>query len=377
MKVALTTTYDPLEISNWSGLGYFIAKALQSQGIDLSVVGPLADPGIAIRWRYKITNALHSKKSWWERDPRVLDNYAKQIENKLVRMNPDIILSLGTVPVARLNCKQPVVIWTDATFAGMLKYYPAFLNLSAETIAYAHQAEQRVLDRCKLAIYASEWASETAKRYYQTDPSKIIVIPFGSNMEEDIPRDEIEGIIDARQIQPFNLLFVGKDWYRKGGDIAVAVTEELNSRGFPAILHIIGCTPPKKQQDFVKFYGLLSKSDLKDLAVLRSLFKKASLFFMPSRADCAGVVFAESCAYALPIITSNTGGINTYVKDGLNGRSLGAEAATADYVEAIIGLLTDTTRYKEMALAAYNEYRQRLNWHAAGKAVNEALKSIL
>ena len=98
---------------------------------------------------------------------------------------------------------------------------------------------------------------------------------------------------------------------------------------------------------------------------------------MPSRADCAGVVFAESCAYALPIITSNTGGINTYVKDGLNGRSLGAEAATADYVEAIIGLLTDTTRYKEMALAAYNEYRQRLNWHAAGKAVNEALKSIL
>lgn len=269
------------------------------------------------------------------------------------------------------------MFWTDATFAGMKNYYPAFQNLSEDTISYANQAEQCALDKCKLAIYASDWASETARHNYQVDPFKIRMIPFGSNIDEDFSIEEIEGLIDSRQEEPCNLLFVGRDWYRKGGDIAVAVTEELNNRGISAVLHIVGCTVQQKRQDSVKFYGLLSKSDPKDRAILRALFMKARFFFMPSRAECAGVVFAESCAFALPIITTNTGGITTYVRDGLNGRSLGCDATTAVYAEAIIGLLADRTQYKEMALAAYKEYQQRFNWHTVGKALAEALRSVL
>ncbi len=377
MKVALITTYDPFDISNWSGTSYFICRSLQDQDIDLYAVGPLNGPGIAIRVEHKIKNILHSRKSWWERDPRVLNNYARQVENKIRCLNPDIILSLGTVPVAELNCRQPIVIFTDATFSGMLNYYPAFGNVSKQTISYADQAEQHALDKCELAIFSSEWASETAKLYYQVDPSKIRVIPFASNIDEAFSMAEIEGIIDARLNEPCHLLFVGREWFRKGGDIAIAVTEELNNRGIPTILDIVGCTSARNQREYVKFYGLLSKADSKELALLRALFMKARFLFVPSRAECAAVVFAESCAFALPIITSNTGGINTIVKNGLNGRSLSLEASTADYAEAIIGLLADKARYKEMALAAYKLYQQRFNWPTVGKTLTEALRSVL
>jgi len=40
MKIAYSTTYDPADVLNWSGLGNYIQKALTEQGCEVEVFGP-------------------------------------------------------------------------------------------------------------------------------------------------------------------------------------------------------------------------------------------------------------------------------------------------------------------------------------------------
>ncbi|GJD17235.1 hypothetical protein RIVM261_021910 [Rivularia sp. IAM M-261] len=43
--------------------------------------------------------------------------------------------------------------------------------------------------------------------------------------------DDIHTIIKAKKPIPCKLLFIGVDWVRKGGDIALEVVKELNENG--------------------------------------------------------------------------------------------------------------------------------------------------
>ncbi len=42
------------------------------------------------------------------------------------------------------------------------------------------------------------------------------------------------------------LLFVGVDWYRKGGDRAVEAARILNEGGLPTELHVVGSAPDRR-----------------------------------------------------------------------------------------------------------------------------------
>lgn len=44
-----------------------------------------------------------------------------------------------------------------------------------------------------------------------------------------------------------------------------------------------------------------------------------NFLLLPTIAECAGIVFAEASGYGIPSITYDTGGVGTYVIDGING----------------------------------------------------------
>ena len=75
------------------------------------------------------------------------------------------------------------------------------------------------------------WGCEEVRKYGVIDDGKLSFYSFGANLNAKLiqkmdmsagPRVLTSGKID--------LLFVGKDWNRKGGDIAVAVVQEAESR---------------------------------------------------------------------------------------------------------------------------------------------------
>jgi len=274
MKLAYVTQYDSTNIINWSGLGYYIAQSLLENNILVEYIYPLKEKySIFFKGKQYLYKYLFNKKYLRDREPVILKSYAQQIAKKLSGRSIDIVFSPGTIPIAYLECKQPIVFWTDSTFAGMIDFYPNWSNLSKKTIWNGNTMERFALNRCSLAIYSSEWAAQTAINYYKIDPSKIKVIPFGANIECNRNLEDIKEMVNLRSSNKCKLLFLGVDWLRKGGDVALKVAEELNKSGLETELTIIGCKPilNKPLPNFVKTLGFISKKTEKGKSEINSL----------------------------------------------------------------------------------------------------------
>src|SRR6266540_5001382 len=250
MKIAYVTTYDATDRNALGGRGYYMARSLNDQSTALEYIGPLEEK---YSWllkskEYIYNNRVVKKRYTRERDRLLIMDYARQISRKLSGLDVDVIfspMSLGSQPVAYLECKQPIVIWTDATFAGALDFYPHLRSsmLCKETISAGIANERAVLNRCDLAIYWSEWAAQTAIEHYQIDPAKVKVVPVGPNLECHRDLDDIRAMVDSRPSHTCKLLFLGMEWHRKGGDIAFEVAKELNNTGLNTELTVVGCQP--------------------------------------------------------------------------------------------------------------------------------------
>jgi glycosyltransferase involved in cell wall biosynthesis len=312
-------------------------------------------------------------------EPRVLKNYAKQVTRRLEALSPDVVFSPGTLPISYLETDKPIVFWTDATFAGLLNFYPEFSNLCPETITHGNQMEQAALRRARLAIYSSDWAAQTAGKHYALGSAQLAVVPFGANVRSERTIETIGQLLRGRSTKNCNLLFIGKDWMRKGGDRAVAVAERLNELGLPTELRIVGALPRRGQTrlpSFVKAFGSIDKSSPDGLSSIENVIRDCHFLILPSRADASPIVLAEANSFGLPCLATKVGGIPTLITDDVNGRLFGNQESIDNYCKYILEVFADPRRYQELALSSFYEYRTRLNWASASSSVNKLLRQI-
>jgi glycosyltransferase involved in cell wall biosynthesis len=306
-------------------------------------------------------------------DAALLKSFAAQVDCALASLDADVVFSVWTNPIAYARTEKPVVFWGDATLAGLAALYPGYRRLPAETVRDGHRAEQLALTRCRLAIYSSEWAAHTAVQNYDVDPAKVKVVPFGANIDGDRSIEDIRAHLAYKDYDTCRLLFVGVDWARKGGDVAVEVAARLNRRGVPAELHVAGCDPPGELPVFVRRHGFLSKKTEAGRRRLDELFARSHFFLLPTRADCTPVVFPEACSYGLPVLTTGVGGIPTVIRDGRNGFAYPPDAPPEIYCDAVERLWSSRAEYERLALSSFAEYGDRLNWETAGRRVAELI----
>ena len=325
---------------------------------------------------YKFFQHTHYEK---DADLLVLKSYADQLSKKLVKMNADVIFSATIRPIVYLDCQQPIVFWADATCAGLVDFYPQYNNLCQESLENWHMMEKLALEKCTLAIYASDWAAQTAIDSYKVDLGKVKVVPFGSNIDSHRTLSEIKELVEARPTNQCKLLFLGVDWFRKGGDVALKVAEELNNWGLDTELTVVGCQPIVEGSlpSFVKSLGYISKSTSEGKDKINQLIAESHFLILPSLAECYGVVFCEANSLGVPCISRKVGGIPTIIKPNVNGNLFHLHAEITEYCEYIYRLFTSYSDYKNLALSSFNEYQSRLNWSVAGKTVKELLTTII
>ena len=377
MNIAYVTTYDSADINSWSGLGSFIFEALRSAGPRVEPIGNLRDNHRFItKFKKTLYSKILSKKYLSSREPLRLRSYATQVEKALATISHDVIFSPGTIPVAYLRSEKPLVFWTDATFAGMINFYPGYSNLCTETINNGNKMEQLALSKCNIAIYSSAWAANSAIQNYDVDPAKVKVVPFGANINCNRKYQDIFSIIQNKPLDIVKLLFVGVDWYRKGGDIALAVADRLNQRGIRTELHIVGCKPPVSLPRFVKCHGFISKKTEEGRRFFESLMNESHFLILPSRAECFGVVFAEASSFGLPSLATDVGGIPTAIQSGKNGQIFSLDEGPDGYCDYIEKVMSSKQKYQELAQSSFREYSARLNWLTSGRKVHDLIKEF-
>jgi glycosyltransferase involved in cell wall biosynthesis len=374
MKIALVDLRDPRDPRNWSGTPFHIFENMSLYG-QLQVIGRLNRSLRQIYLGHKIYLSLNGKRFDEERTRFALRLYARRIKQALDSSDVQAVLSVSSPAVADLECSVPIIFWTDACFAAMRGYYDDFSSFCARSVRDGERQEREALRRCHLAIYSSEWAANRARDHYPETSEKVRVVPFGANLDPCYDEPTVAGLIAGRAMNECNLLFVGADWRRKGGPTVLEAARLMNTMGLRTALTIIGCAPfgSVVPPPYVKVAGFLDPRHADDRKRLATLFSESHFVVLPSRAEAYGIVLCEAAAFGLPAIASRTGGIPSIVRDSLTGMLIPENATPTDYAAVLSDLFRDKARYRKMSMAAYREYKMRLNWPVACESVMHLL----
>lgn len=309
-----------------------------------------------------------------DREPLLLKSFATQIKRQLKAERADCVFSPSSCAMSFLDIDLPKIFCADATFSKVIGFYGEYTNCAPDYLKRGHEQEARALANCAAAIYPSEWAARSAVEDYDADPVKVHVLPFGANVDPP-SREAVDEILERKTFDPFRILFIGRDWKRKGGDIVLKACAIAAKRGVPLHLDLVGLGEvPEKLPDYAVNHGLLLKSNPEHRARIEQLLVQSHLVFVPSRAEAYGMTFCEAAAYGVPSLTSDVGGIPTIVREDLTGFSLPAASDPDAYARRIEACFADRDRHIALGRAARRFYDQTLNWDAFGEGLIDILR---
>lgn len=376
--------YDSRDVREWSGLPFHISNCLAAQGAEVKFFCPLVLGETRVsRFGLRIKKWIHrrvlKKEMFEDKDPSVLRGFARQLQKRLREDPVDVLFAISPVSVAALATDVPVCFWSDATCAALRGFYPEYDRLSAWSFRDWERMERMALQRANLAIYASRWAAKSAHDDYDCPLDRIEVVPFGANLDDIPSRDEVAQAVAGRSATVCKFLFIGKDWGRKGGDLVVETARIMQEWGIAVEVHLVGSRPPAGRElpDFAIDHGHLCKTRPEHRHLMRKLLLESHFLFVPSVAECFGVVYCEAAAHGLPSLARAVGGTPDAVLDGRTGKLFAASAPADVFAEAAGRLFRSQVDYGALALGSREAYEQGLNWDVIGRRVINRLEKLL
>lgn len=376
-KIAYLTSTDPMDKMNWSGTHYFMIQALRKHCGEVIL---LKQTSRHLLWMLKVLNKLLgfiTNRQFNASHNKLLSFvYQRHFSEILNKIDCDLIIAaIAATEIASLKIKLPIVYISDATFQTLKNYYPNFKGHFYFSSAAIDVIEKKAMNNAAVIVYPSEWAAASCINYYNISPSKVKVVPYGANLELIPTRDEVLPKVYSGKCK---LIFVGVDWTRKGGEIAFDTLMELRRLKIDASLTVCGCVPPDKfRNEFISIFPYLNKANVKEEDKLKELLAEATFMLFPTRAECFGIVCCEANAFGVPVIASNTGGINSVIENGINGYTLNYAAQGKDYALKILDILSSEGSYQALSANARKLYEERLNWDHWGKALDGIIRELV
>ncbi len=374
-KIALLTSFDPLDKTKLSGTSFYLYQCLKKYFNEVEILGPAPSRNFLERSFKSFLNRTKIPYNT-EHSYFLAFKYARFFKKRIKNKEFDFIIApRASTEIALLNTTIPIIYFSDTTFHSMYGYYHWFSNFLKISVWEGNSIEQLAIDKSLAAIFASDWAANSAINYYQAPANKVSVIPLGPNIDYVPDREELDFDKDNATCQ---LLFLGVEWERKGGPIAFETLLLLQSMGIKAHLTICGCNPPSEfQNENLTIIPYLNKNNKNDNDKVIELLKTSHFMIVPTRAECFGVVFSEASAYAIPSITTDTGGISSVVKNGVNGYRIGLEQGAESYATIIAEIFIDYEhKYLPLMKSTRNYFDTDLSWDVFGKKLINLIESL-
>lgn len=247
----------------------------------------------------------------------------------------------------RLRCS-----FHDGNLAAFLSREDLGIDRESPSVRRALAFEQRVYEGLDLVLPRSEWLRRFFIEDFGVPEDRVVAVGAGANF--DAPPE-----LPERDFGSPRLLFVGKDWERKGGPEVVAAFEALRRERSDAELWIVG--PPKRPSlpSGAHYVEPLRRDSPADEAALRELYAKATAFVMPSRFEPWGIAVLEAMAFGLPCVVSDRCALPEMVLDGRTGH---VARTTAELTEALRDLADDPQRARAWGEVGRSRYLERFTW---------------
>lgn len=337
-------------------------------------------PSYPVQWEN-----LTDKNSWrWLKGTHICESKVNRSKK-----NIDFILQVGSKHGIFLGNKHavPYVVYTDGTMEMETRENgdPLYRLLASNAERSARlKLEKSLYQNASLVFTFSEFARKSIINDYEIDENKVTTVYTGPNIKE-IP-SSIEKDYSNKTI-----LFVGRDFHRKGGPTLIKAFEKVKEIIKDTKLIIVGSEPnlfvPNRINTMFDLFGLkmnFQRLDLKGLTVtgyitddeLINIYRKSSIFVMPSIQENFGHVFLEAMAYQMPCIGSTVDAIPEIIEEGKTG-FLVYPNNPEQLAEKLIQLLEDENLMKEMGNKGKKRVEKNFTWDLVVDRMNTQFEKII
>ena len=339
MRILLLAEGDPETWDSWSGSSRSLLRALRSLGHHI-VGGDVSEPG-GRRWANMVRSWVPNRRRWSARyhfGPLGFRDRGRRARALLARHGSrvDAVLQIGATFDALRHTDRPGFVYCDSNAQLTARDAPA------GEVAALRPVERDELMARERAVYAGASAvfamSDYLRRSFLADfgvpGDRVHTVFAGANLD-------LQGLPPLRVSRegPPTILFVGKQWERKGGPVLVEAFRGVRRAIPEARLVVVGCTPPVGGVAGLEVLGPVAKHAGNGPGRLSALYQRADVFCMPSQFEPFGVVFVEAMLHGLPCIGSDRCAIPEIIEHGETGWVVPAgDAATLrDRLVAALG----------------------------------------
>lgn len=266
----------------------------------------------------------------------------------------------------------PTYLYQDANFSVAKAYRDVLASYAPDICTYPDGvldeliADQRRAYLASTTVFAfGQWFANWLIETDGVPAEQVRVIGGGVNARHQ-PRD-----LDKRGAGGTRVLFVGREFRRKGGVELVAAVEQLRKAGAGEYrLTVVGPSTwpmPGPIPEFVDFSPEIPPGEL------ASMWSEHDVFAMPSWFEPYGLVFLEARAAGLPCVARDAYCMPELVPEGEAGRLIPAEGGVDELAEAIHTVSRDEALFERVAASAERVAAEN-TWQKVADAASEHIK---
>lgn len=370
IRLAILADGDPIDPKTNSGVAASLVEAFR---LDTRLEVVRARSAAITGWRRTLVRVLafhpspqrwRSRASWGTTRPWVRSISRAFSLGRVGRV--DYIVHVRGV---YRPTRRPYVAFIDSTIALRREHWPPS-GAGERDLARLVAAEGEYLRSAAAVFVAGDYLVEHLVAAYSVQRERIKVVGAGQRYSDartlaELPEaDHAEG--QSPPTRAPRILFVGRDFQRKGGDLLVAAFAQVRKR-FPSSTLVLVGSPTVPSGEGIEVYGDVTP------AVLDDIYRSATLFCLPARFEPFGIALLEAMAHGLPCVVSDYGALPTVVENAAAGVVVPRNPEAI--ASALLGLLDEPERAAELGARAF-AYGREQTWERVTSRIVSTLEEL-
>ena len=297
---------------------------------------------------------------FWMRS-RIATRHVEQAEGW-----PDVVLQFGATFLPSQDLATKFFLYCDSNIhlsvLGGSGGQSEAAQLSSPELRGVRSREASVYEKARAIFTMSRMVADTFVTGFNVEQDRVIPVHAGMNFS---PAEEPHV---ATHRHP-TILFVGRDFKRKGGDILLEAFRLLKTTIPDVRLIIVGPTSnPAPQLPGVDFLGFLDLATTEGKKGLRKAYEEADVFCLPTRFEPLGIVFLEAMAFGVPCVGPNAWAVPEMIEHEKTGLLVDGDDP-ASWSCAMSTLLTDRQMAARMAAEGKERVTKHFTWNRVARDI--------